>query len=87
MNEREAQELLDFLVQRGVTDLELDQTGGNVYAVIRKDAGGVSNFVWQDENIGIHFVWQDENIGIHFYQGTTWEDGDEPSNFAEVHVS
>lgn len=76
MNEREAQELLDFLVQRGVTDLELDQTGGNVYAVIRKYAGGVSNFVWQDEN-----------IGIHFYQGTTWEDGDEPSNFAEVHVS
>lgn len=76
MNEREAQELLDILVQHGVRDLELEQTGGNVYAVIRKDVGGVSNFVWQDEN-----------IGIHFYQGTAWEDGEDPTNFGEVHVS
>jgi hypothetical protein len=65
MNEREAQELLDFLVQHDVTDLELEQTGGGVYAVIRKDADGVSVYVPLDES-----------IEVHFYQGTAWEDGD-----------
>lgn len=76
MNEREAQELLDLLAQHGLPDLELDQTGGNVYAVIRRVPGGITNFVWQDEN-----------IGIHFYAETDWQDGEEPSNFAEVHLS
>lgn len=69
MNEREAQELLDFLAQHGVTDLELDQTGGNVYAVIRRDEVGVQSIVPVNDG-----------IIVYSHLGTGWENGDEPSS-------
>lgn len=74
MNEQEAGELYLYLKLMGVKDLEREQTGGGVYAVIRKVEGGVESYVPLDEC-----------IGIHFYQGLAWQDGDEPTSYSEVY--
>ena len=73
MNEREAQELLDILTSKGVEGLELEQTGGNVYAVIRRDEIGVQSIVPVNDG-----------IIVYSHLGTTWENGDEPS-FSEFY--
>lgn len=74
MNQSEALLLQYFLKEEANIETELEQTGGGVYAVIRKVEGGVESYVPLDEC-----------IGIHFYQGAAWVDGDEPTSYDEVY--